>query len=149
MHTCTCIRVYMQTRTWTHAHLETRVQSHTHTHARRAHTQVIDYSAHVVHNFTQQDASLSRDARVRATIEEMGPSVLLGVTSTFWGIVPLAFANSEVFRYATHAHWRARARATTTRTHARTHTHTHTCARTHTRIRTVAQTMGDCTDGPL
>ena len=111
MHTCTCIRVYMQTRTWTHAHLETRVQSHTHTHthththARRAHTQVIDYSAHVVHNFTQQDASLSRDARVRATIEEMGPSVLLGVTSTFWGIVPLAFANSEVFRYATHAHY--------------------------------------------
>ena len=59
---------------------------------------VVDYSAHIVHNFTLQDASLSRDERVRRTMVEIGPSVLLGVTTTFLGVLPLSLASSEVFR---------------------------------------------------
>jgi len=59
---------------------------------------VVDYSAHIVHNFTMQDSSLSRDERTIRTLVEIGPSVLLGVTTTLLGLVPCALANSEVFR---------------------------------------------------
>lgn len=59
---------------------------------------VVDYTLHIVHNFGLQDATLSRNQRVRATLAEMAPSVLLGAVSTFLGVLPLAFANSALFR---------------------------------------------------
>ena len=59
---------------------------------------VVDYSAHIAHSFGVQDPSLSRNVRAELCMREMGPSVALGCFTTFLGIVPLAFASSEVFR---------------------------------------------------
>merc|ERR1719387_1689330 len=59
---------------------------------------VVDYSAHIVHNFSLQSSQLSRNDRVVQTLTEIGPSVMLGVSTTFLGVAPLALSNSEVFR---------------------------------------------------
>jgi hypothetical protein len=59
---------------------------------------VVDYSLHIVHSFTLQDTALPRRDRVERALVEIGPSVLLGVATTFLGILPCAFAKSEVFR---------------------------------------------------
>lgn len=59
---------------------------------------VVDYCMHIMHNFSLQDASLSRDERVVKTVEEMGPAIFLGVATTFGAILPLAFARAQIFR---------------------------------------------------
>lgn len=59
---------------------------------------VVDYTVHIVHNYGLQDQTLPRNERVRATLNEMGPSVLLGALSTFLGVMPLALAQSSLFR---------------------------------------------------
>ena len=69
---------------------------------------VVDYSAHIVHNFTLQNPELTRDERTINTLVEIGPSV------------------------RTHTHARAR---THTHTHAHAHTRTHTRTHTHARAR--------------
>jgi predicted RND superfamily exporter protein len=59
---------------------------------------VVDYSAHIMHNFVMQPSIRTRDERVVLTLGEMGPSVGLGCLSTFLAIVPLALARSQIFR---------------------------------------------------
>lgn len=59
---------------------------------------VVDYCAHIAHSFGKQSSLVSRKERVALALGEIGPGVLLGCTSTFVGILPLAFATSEVFR---------------------------------------------------
>ena len=59
---------------------------------------VVDYVAHILHYYLQQPFSLSPQQRLRAALIEIGPSVLLGCTTTFIGILPLAWASSVIFR---------------------------------------------------
>jgi multidrug efflux pump subunit AcrB len=59
---------------------------------------VVDYNSHMVHSFAMQDSLLPRNDRVVLSLQEMGPSVLLGACSTFFGIMPLSLATSHVFR---------------------------------------------------
>ena len=59
---------------------------------------VVDYMVHIVHYFLHQDPNISKDGRIANALGEIGPSVLVGATTTFLGIMPLAFANNVVFR---------------------------------------------------
>jgi predicted RND superfamily exporter protein len=59
---------------------------------------VVDYSAHVIHNFGLQHQATSRDEAVAAMLLEIGPPVFLGGLTTFLGIAPLAASNSTIFR---------------------------------------------------
>merc|ERR1712166_74443 len=59
---------------------------------------VVDYSAHVIHNFGLQKEAKTRDEAVASMLVEIGPPVFLGGLTTFIGIAPLAFSNSTVFR---------------------------------------------------
>jgi hypothetical protein len=59
---------------------------------------IVDYNLHISHLFLLQPESLSRDERVRETFFRIGSSVLLSGASTLIGVLPLAFANSEIFR---------------------------------------------------
>lgn len=59
---------------------------------------VVDYISHILHYYLKQLHSLSPDDRMIAAMTEIGPSVLLGCSTTFIGILPLGFANSTIFR---------------------------------------------------
>jgi len=59
---------------------------------------VIDYSMHIAHSFGLQDPSLPRAERAILTMEEIGPAVFLGVSTTFLAILPLSMSSSEIFR---------------------------------------------------
>jgi len=59
---------------------------------------VIDYSMHIAHSFGLQDPKLPRKERAILTMEEIGPAVFLGVSTTFLAILPLSLSSSEVFR---------------------------------------------------
>ena len=59
---------------------------------------VVDYSAHVIHNFGLQRQAATRDEAVAAMLVEIGPPVLLGGATTLIGIAPLSLASSTVFR---------------------------------------------------
>ena len=59
---------------------------------------VVDYSMHMAHNFSLQDASLPRAKRAELAAKEMGQPIFLGVTTTFLAILPLAFSSSQAFR---------------------------------------------------
>eukprot|EP00904_Undaria_pinnatifida_P008204 jgi/Undpi1/4513/HiC_scaffold_18.g07867.m1 len=59
---------------------------------------VVDYMVHIVHYFLHQDAGKSKDVRIANALGEIGPSVMLGAATTFLGIMPMAFANNEIFR---------------------------------------------------
>jgi hypothetical protein len=59
---------------------------------------VVDYVSHVLHYFLAQDFRLTPLDRLKHCLVEIGPSVLLGCTTTFVGIIPLAFASSVIFR---------------------------------------------------
>jgi len=59
---------------------------------------VVDYSAHIMHNFAIQDPWLSRNDRVANAIEEIGPAIGQGALSTFLAILPLAMSKSNTFR---------------------------------------------------
>jgi predicted RND superfamily exporter protein len=59
---------------------------------------VVDPIAHVCHAFGRQDPTLSGTDRARGALRDVGPPVLLGCTSTFLGVLPIAFATSAVFR---------------------------------------------------
>lgn len=59
---------------------------------------VVDYVAHILHYYLAQPQHLSNGERVRLALIGIGPSVLMGCMTTFLGILPLAFANSAIFR---------------------------------------------------
>eukprot|EP00752_Nemacystus_decipiens_P008590 g7670.t1 len=59
---------------------------------------VVDYMVHIVHYFLHQDPSISKDLRIANALGEIGPSVLVGVMTTFLGIMPLVFASNAIFR---------------------------------------------------
>lgn len=59
---------------------------------------VVDYTAHILHCYMQQPTGLSKSEKVKSALVEIGPSVLLGCTTTFLGILPLAFAGTAIFR---------------------------------------------------
>jgi len=59
---------------------------------------VVDYQTHVLYAFATMNPSISRDERMIMTLHKVGGPVLLAVCTTFLGILPLAFASSEVFR---------------------------------------------------
>jgi len=59
---------------------------------------VVDYSVHIIHSFGLQGTTLTKDQRVKGALTTMGPSVFMGISTTFLGILPLAFATSEGFR---------------------------------------------------
>ena len=46
----------------------------------------------------EQDPCASTELRVARAMGEIGPSVLVGATTTLLGIVPMAFASNVVFR---------------------------------------------------
>ena len=60
---------------------------------------VVDYLAHILHCFTAH-GSREPDPRRRmaAALDEVGGAVLLGATTTFVGVLPLAFASSFIYR---------------------------------------------------
>eukprot|EP00753_Platysulcus_tardus_P010713 PLAT2988.1.p1 GENE.PLAT2988.1~~PLAT2988.1.p1 ORF type:complete len:963 (+),score=426.36 PLAT2988.1:284-2890(+) len=57
----------------------------------------VDYCAHIAHAFVSHPVG-TRDDRVVHAVEELGTSVLQGATTTFLGVVVLAFGKSEIFR---------------------------------------------------
>ncbi|CAM9459401.1 unnamed protein product [Scytosiphon promiscuus] len=59
---------------------------------------VVDYMVHLVHYFLHQDPNIPKDNRIADALGEIGPSILVGATTTFLGIMPLAFANNVIFR---------------------------------------------------
>lgn len=70
---------------------------------------VVDYSAHIMHNFGVQPtrdpltgAVVHRAKRVQSALGQMGVSIVLGGVTTFVGVLPCAFAGSEVFRVFFH-----------------------------------------------
>ena len=59
---------------------------------------VVDYLAHMVHYFmAHADLADPRD-RMAAALAEVGGAVALGGTTTFIGVLPLAFASSFIYR---------------------------------------------------
>lgn len=59
---------------------------------------VVDYIAHILHYYLTQSWSKSPEERLRDGLVEIGPSVLLGCSTTFLGVIPLAFSSSVIFR---------------------------------------------------
>ena len=53
---------------------------------------------HVVHFILNNDQDKSRKERIASALGKIGPSVVLGASTTLIGIVPLYFASNEVFR---------------------------------------------------
>ncbi|CAM9853375.1 unnamed protein product [Chrysoparadoxa australica] len=58
---------------------------------------VVDYVVHILHYFLKQPKQLPTVTRVRDAMGEIGPSVLLGVSTTFLGMVPMSLARSAIF----------------------------------------------------
>jgi hypothetical protein len=59
---------------------------------------VVDYVSHVIHYYLAQPFSLTPKERLTNCLVEIGPAVLLGCSTTFLGTMPLAFADSVIFR---------------------------------------------------
>ncbi|CAM9426094.1 unnamed protein product [Chrysoparadoxa australica] len=59
---------------------------------------VVDYMVHVLHYFQHQDNTLHPEQRVINSLQEIGPSVLMGAGTTFAGILPMSLADNEVFQ---------------------------------------------------
>lgn len=59
---------------------------------------VVDYSLHLIHTFGATDATLGRKQRTLVALKSIGPAVLMGLFTTFLGVLPIAFAASQVFR---------------------------------------------------
>lgn len=59
---------------------------------------VVDYVAHILHYYLKQPFHLNEMERLKGALIEIGPSILLGCSTTFIGILPLAFASSDIFR---------------------------------------------------
>jgi len=57
---------------------------------------MVDYVMHVVIKYFESK-KMSREAKVKDTLNTIGSSVLIGGLSTFLGIIPLAFSTSEIF----------------------------------------------------
>eukprot|EP00978_Attheya_sp_CCMP212_P012122 scaffold30130_cov58-Attheya_sp.AAC.4 len=57
---------------------------------------MVDYVMHIVVTYFESSAS-TREGKVRETLETIGVSILIGGTSTFLGVVPLAFSSSDIF----------------------------------------------------
>eukprot|EP00978_Attheya_sp_CCMP212_P018897 scaffold52251_cov47-Attheya_sp.AAC.1 len=57
---------------------------------------MVDYVMHIVVTYFESSAP-TREGKVRETLETIGVSILIGGTSTFLGVVPLAFSNSAIF----------------------------------------------------
>jgi len=61
---------------------------------------VVDYLAHILHYFHEHSKNNPDDPRssMAAALDEVGGAVLLGVSTTFVGVLPLAFASSFIYR---------------------------------------------------
>jgi Niemann-Pick C1 protein len=59
---------------------------------------VVDYNFHMVLTYYETTNAVSRRDRVQKTLTTMGASIALGGFTTFLGVLPLSFTNSEVFR---------------------------------------------------
>ena len=69
---------------------------------------VVDYVAHIVHYFLiqvpegfgpeQPNTFEYRVAKIRMAFREVGPSVVMGIFTTFVAILPLSMANAQIFR---------------------------------------------------
>ncbi|CAM9475163.1 unnamed protein product [Discosporangium mesarthrocarpum] len=59
---------------------------------------VVDYMVHIVHYFLHQNPALQKEERIVQSLGEIGPSVLLGASTTLLGVIPMAFASNEIFR---------------------------------------------------
>ena len=59
---------------------------------------VVDYSLHINYSFILQEEKLGSHERVLRALKEVGPAVLLGLITTFIGVLPLGFASSAAFR---------------------------------------------------
>jgi multidrug efflux pump subunit AcrB len=59
---------------------------------------VIDYLVHPIHYFMLQANDLTAEERLKRCMAEIFTTVFFGVSTTFIGILPLAFAQSYIFR---------------------------------------------------
>lgn len=62
---------------------------------------IVDYMAHIVHFFllhSLESPGATAGERLKHSLGDIGPSVLLGGTTTMLGILPLAMASSWLFR---------------------------------------------------
>ncbi|CAN0456876.1 unnamed protein product, partial [Scytosiphon promiscuus] len=60
---------------------------------------VVDYMVHLVHYFLHQVSGRRGGSRkIADALGEIGPSIVVGATTTFMGIMPLAFASNAVYR---------------------------------------------------
>merc|ERR1712150_9489 len=57
---------------------------------------LVDFLMHILLRYYETN-DLERKEKVKRTLKTMGSSVLIGATSTFVGVVPLAFSQSEIF----------------------------------------------------
>ena len=57
---------------------------------------MVDFLVHVLLRYYESEA-LTRAEKVKDALQTMGVSVLIGGFSTFLGVIPLAFASSDIF----------------------------------------------------
>merc|ERR1712048_1211058 len=59
---------------------------------------LVDFIMHIFLRFLESDSSMSREDRVKETLQTMGSSIFVGGVSTFLGVVPVALSTSFVLR---------------------------------------------------
>ena len=57
---------------------------------------LIDFLMHILLKYYEADG-ISREAKVKKTLETMGSSILLGGFTTWLGVLPLAFSTTKIF----------------------------------------------------
>merc|ERR1711915_834578 len=58
---------------------------------------LVDFLMHILLRYYETPNTEHRKDKVKMTLKTMGASILIGATSTFVGVIPLAFSQSEIF----------------------------------------------------
>ncbi|CAB9502757.1 Protein patched homolog 1 [Seminavis robusta] len=59
---------------------------------------LVDFLIHVLLRYFECPPGLTRDERVKQTLETMGASILIGGTTTFLAVIPLAISSLKIFQ---------------------------------------------------
>merc|ERR1712232_314042 len=57
---------------------------------------MVDFIMHILLRY-YESKEVTREGKVKDTLEEMGTSILIGAISTFLGVIPLALSTSNIF----------------------------------------------------
>jgi Patched family len=58
---------------------------------------LVDFLMHILLRYYESKGA-TRDAKVKATLETMGVSILMGAFTTLLGVIPLAFSTTKIFK---------------------------------------------------